>query len=403
MRVSFVILCVALLGQRCLSQPKPASDWRYVVPARSGEPHLELPFRALPISTRPPADVEVRIRFGKGTQWFTQLRYGSPGTVRVAVVVDRRPSKEVAIYVDADRDRVLDDSDLLPGKGPEWRISLDAIVFGAGPPRSVPRTVAFHLGRSGNTLGFCTVGHVEGTVLVGQRKLKGRRFDGDGNGLFGDARDSLWLDRDGNGLLDPIAELQPLRPVLEIDGLRHAVYAVPDGSALRLARFDKEGDVRLTMPTVPGKVTEVLVTLVSKDGLALGLRDPKETVSVPAGSYRITHVQLTLADAKGGLPWTYVFSRSGGRTDQPWHEVESGRTLELDPIGKLDFLIEGHDPGTSRQPGASILVNPRLYTQDGLLINTCTRGEFDFGGPSAQIRLLGAKGAVVDNSSSGFA
>ena len=76
------------------------------------------------------------------------------------------------------------------------------------------------------------------------------------------------------------------------------------------------------------------------------------------------------------------------------------------PLGR--YFLHAHRI-RFQQPttGEQITVEPRLYTGDGLLINTCFRGKQDlagaYGGPAARIELTSTDGTALIESRSGFA
>ena len=64
-----------------------AGDWRYILPP-PGDPFEHPPLRALALSRERPDDVKETVRYRGSRQRYAQLRYGSPGSVRVTVVLD---------------------------------------------------------------------------------------------------------------------------------------------------------------------------------------------------------------------------------------------------------------------------------------------------------------------------
>jgi hypothetical protein len=100
-----------------------------------------------------------------------------------------------------------------------------------------------------------------------------------------------------------------------------------------------------------------------------------------------------------------VFSCDDGDDGAVWHKVGGSETLRLDPIGAVVFRHGVQRPEVERSPGEAVIVQPALFTGDGLLINSCHRGEHEgrYGGPSAAVRLLDGAGQRLADASSGFA
>jgi hypothetical protein len=104
-------------------------------------------------------------------------------------------------------------------------------------------------------------------------------------------------------------------------------------------------------------------------------------------------------------PWSYVFSSDGGINERGWKHVRDGETIAFEPIGTLEFRT-GLRNGTCRA-GDFLDARPRLYTDGGLLINTCFRG-FPASpglsdGPVADIALRNEDGRALAITHSGFA
>ena len=99
-----LMLAIALAGA--------PPDWRFVLPA-PGDPFEHAPFRALVLGREKPEDLieKVAYRGDPARRRYAQIRFGSPGSIRVTVVLDEVGPGEVDLYVDADRNRRIDDRD----------------------------------------------------------------------------------------------------------------------------------------------------------------------------------------------------------------------------------------------------------------------------------------------------
>jgi hypothetical protein len=235
-----------------------------------------------------------------------------------------------------------------------------------------------------------------------------RRRDGDGNGFFTDHRDQLWFDLDGDGAWAPMEELFLYAPTLTIGAQRWAVRSDRAGASLSLEQIDGVGRVHLALPELSGgaprHVTDLNVLLVGRDGSAAAVRSLGRPVEVPVGEYRVGMVTLRVAPAAGGPPLSFVFSEPGARDDLTWYPVAKEQDVTIDPVGAVAFTVG--DARDTCAPGDTLDASPRLYTQDGLLINTAYHGKDApafFGTLSAAVRLTDAQGRLLDSATSGFA
>ena len=85
-------------------------------------------------------------------------------------------------------------------------------------------------------------------------------------------------------------------------------------------------------------------------------------------------VTLAVRDGQSRVPWNFVFSRSGGEEPQRWYNVQKDEDVLVDPIGQFRFELSMSKP--TCRPGQSMGIRPRLFTGDGLLINSSSCGEF---------------------------
>jgi hypothetical protein len=145
--------------------------------------------------------------------------------------------------------------------------------------------------------------------------------------------------------------------------------------------------------------------LLSRDGTVVALRKG-EPVTVPIGEYRMNVLSITLQDDQGGLPWTFIFSDNGGRARHKWYNVTKDSTQAVDPLGSLELVPQLQENEPACRAGDELRVNPRLYTSDGLLINTAYRGRSTTpwdSGCRGRVTLVGADGRVLASHDSGFA
>ncbi len=383
-----------------------AEDWRYVVPPAGAE-HEHPPPRVVGLGRQKPDDLTETARYRGKTRRYGQLHYGSPGSPRVAFVLDEISADDVDLYVDAARRRSITPKDRVAGADGVWRVPLDVAFVDAGETRYAPRTLLFRLGKTTRTLSVATCGYLEGTARLGGHTVAVRRVDGDANGLFADPADRLWIDLDGDGRWDALEEQFLFAPILTFGAARYAVRSDPLGRSLAFEKLEGVGTVRVVVarPEVAGRVEDLSATLVGRDGSVFTLRGHGASAALPAGDYRMSVVSIVLKDPAGGSSWGFIFSDSGGERPARWHKVDKGATVSVDPVGKLDFVVGLDDDSRTRCPGDPVELRPGLYTEGGLLINTAYRGA----NPSSNSRECGAEvsltadGRALANAASHFA
>lgn len=413
MLCSIALYCLCF--QEAIAGPGAAASeptWNYVVPP-VGSALRRPPLRAIPLATEKPAELTLGFEFQGEWQRFAMIRYGDPDSTRVAVVLDQRSARAADLYVDANRDLLLDPEELVwPGEDGSWELSLPVATHDAqGDPVLAPRRIAVELGSSGGILGMATLGWLEGAAPVGEELLNVLRRDGDANGFFHDPSDQLWLDRDGDGQWNALKELYVVQPILSLGGSRYALRSSRLGTDLNFAKLEGSGRVRLWLPSANGTPREDLidaqVLLVGQDGSAILARAPGEPTEVPVGEYRVGMVTLRLKDAKDGRPWGYVFSETSEAPADAWHEIAKDAEVALDPIGALDFRFDFYGDADGIAPGDGILGRVVLTASQRLLINTVYRGRevpaFGMGDSAAAVLLIDPSGRVLHEARSGFA
>ncbi len=383
-------------------------EWRYVLPS-SGDLFEHPPLRAISLSRTKPDDVKEMVRYRGTRQRYAQLRYGSPGSVRVTIVLDELATGGADLYVDANRNRRIEEKDRVAGADRTWRLPLQVAVVEGETTTLTPRAAIFRLGATGVTFSFAAAGYIEGTVNIAGRRHAARRTDGDGNGFLTDAQDRLWIDLDDDGRFDPAGEQFLYGTILALGDSRYAIRSDELGTRLRLEPLAGTGTIKLVLNRSAGApgLTELHATLIGRDGSAMGLDGQAEGVTVPAGEYRVGTLWLALDDPRGGPRWSFIFSDDDGQPRRKWYKVEQGGTIAIDPVGQLEMHTGLELKGESVRGGDDIPLQPRLYTGDGLSINTCFRGSpatpASDDGQGAEINLRGTGQQPLAVARSGFA
>jgi hypothetical protein len=155
-----------------------------------------------------------------------------------------------------------------------------------------------------------------------------------------------------------------------------------------------------------GEAAELHATLVGRDGSAFGLTGG-EPATVPVGEYRLGTVTATFNDPQGGQNWSFIFSDNGSKPQAKWYSLGKDVQLAIDPVGAMEMELSITDKAKTAKAGEDILLQPLLYTGDGLLINVAYRGTPV--SPSAQenlgasITLATTDGQTLGTAHSGFA
>jgi len=379
-------------------------SWKYVAPAE-GTAMDHPPLHALEMAAQRPEGVAEAAAYRGVRRWYTQLRFGSPASVRVTVVLDERADGKADLYVDRNRDRAIDDQDRLPGDGPLWRFALEAHELVGDAATLHKREVVVRKGRQRGRLSMATAGYLEGTVDLDGKIVRCRRTDEDGNGRFADPADRLLLDLDGDGAFDALAERFAVAPILTLRGRRYAVHGDEWRGRLSFTAIEGEGTIALRTPPLnrEASVTSLRVGMAGRDGTPAALAHG-EKLQAPPGDYRMDTLNVLLAEAKQA-GWQYTFAYRGGKPPI-WRSLQRNDTLTVDPVGKLSFSIEADEARLTVRPGDDVSVQLRLFTGDGLLVNEVLRTA-DAGAvgsqPAARVTLQTTDGRILGETQSGFA
>jgi hypothetical protein len=243
LRMSIVGLVATLSVAATTNAGDAPAGWRYVVPA-PGDTFESPPLRAIGLSIEKPEDVIVKVKFRGTRQRYGQLRYGSPSSVRVTVVIDEIARGRADLYVDANRNRRIEETDRVDGESRTGRVPLNLAIAEGETTHYTRRSAIFRLGSTGITLGHAAAGYLEGEVEFGGRSHAVRRMDGDGNGIFTDQQDRVWVDVNDDGQWDPASEQFLFTSILTIGDARYAVRSDPFGERLSVEPLKGSGAVR---------------------------------------------------------------------------------------------------------------------------------------------------------------
>lgn len=369
--------------------------------------------RVVGLADERPEDLQIEPDYRGVRRRYAQLRYGSENSRRVIVVIDELSADEFDLYVDVDRDRIVQSHERITGSGREWQLNLPAEIVREDFVEQYPRQVALRLAATGDRLSVATLGGVAGTISIIDPRTReavrrtAQRIDGDANGLFADSRDRLRVDLNGDEKFDAVTEQFIWLPVLTLSGRRYAVKADRPGESLSLEEITGTGQLQIAVARLPerAKIIAFEGMVFSDDGSAWSLKEAHKPQEVPVGRYALGSVTLTI-DTGEREPWHFVFSRSEPVRAQDWVEVTANSQVSLEAVGETQFVLNA---GETARPGDFLAVSPRLYTHDGLLVNLSCRGKqigsFDNARSHnpCEIRLVSAGGKTLSAARSGFA
>jgi hypothetical protein len=398
--------CLMVINCGCNRADKK-TVMHYVVPAPGSDMELAS-FRILSLSEIKPADLKETAHYRGASRHYAEFRYGSPASTSVAVVLDDVSPGHTDIYIDADRNRVIDDKDRLVGEGPKFRVPLNVEIVKETSADRFARTVVFRLGRSGRSISYATAGYMEGILQLGGQETPVRLVDNNGDGVMTDPADLLWIDANRDGKWDPLDERLPLLPIVTSGNERYAMRCDLPGEQLSLKKLEGTGTLELVLPElkVPGALTSINVWLAGREGSIAKLDLAQLKTDLPVGEYYIYEISVDMKDPSGGDPWSFYFSPIQGQNSPRWHAVATDKTTTIQPL--TDLVIRATTSNSKRQcrPGEEISVEPRLETGEGIALRSCMRNN-DSPGSSrrhdgAEIRLMSADGNVLDSIISGF-
>jgi hypothetical protein len=386
------------------------SSWRYVVP-ESTESGFTSPALIMPLSEQRPEAIKSEPPARGGKRSYALLRYGSPSSPLMPMVLDERDGGELDLTIDLSRSGEMGDARPIAGNGRTRQLEIkSAIPHKDRASVEFPRQVLIRKSASGKSLSVATLGYLAGSVTVGDTTVAARRVDGNANGLFADPQDRLWLDLNADGKFDPFDEQFPFGPVLSVGGKRYAARSDEVGMRLALEEITGTGkiSVRLASLTDDYELKELELSLAARDGSVYSARGSGGPLEVPPGQYATRALELLLVNRQSGERWYFVFSRFEDPREQDWHEVAVGKDIAIDPVGKLDFRLEGAALDQKIPAGTDFRIEPGLYTQDGMQIRRCDDGNPAAGlslndqGRCAHVVLAQTNGTAISQHTSGF-
>ncbi|MDB5388080.1 MAG: hypothetical protein JWM11_3726 [Planctomycetaceae bacterium] len=429
------------------------SGWRYIPDNPTDSFPGPLPV-SIPLSAVRPALVEQEVPQPEGAKrTYGLFRFGSAQSIQIAVMMDDFGAGRFNLYVNSDRDSEITSDELIAGTGSSRTIKLfcevnyaepiatsklespKATVSGAKPSaataarvesgsvNSVPiesgdkseqtrtkrvdRVIVLKRSLVGKSLTMMTQGYLEGKIKLANHDVPARRTDGDGNGMFSDPKDRLWVDLNGDGKWDSFQEQFALQPLLTFAGQRYAVKTDRSGDGLSCEPITGEGSMRFAIAGLDSMVQlkEIEITVAGRDGSLFAARAVDEPVTLPVGEYALSMARVVIGLKEDpASTWEFVFSKLDLGENSVWHTIQRDQSLVIDPVGKMSLTFGWDGNGQPVLPGRELYLRPILQTQDGLIINSAKQ---IVGGASHEIHLsmelCRSDGTIIQNASSGFA
>jgi hypothetical protein len=401
-------LCLAVAaGVAVAAVAEP--QWRYVVPT-PGDPMEYPPLRELSLSEKKPSDLKESAHYRGNQQRYAEFRFGAVGSARVTVVLDSVSANRTDLYVDLNRNRVIEEDERLASPGPKYRVPLNVEIPNGKQTERFPRTVVFRLGRSGRSISYATAGYIEGTLRFQGRDVPVRRVDANGDGGMADPLDLLWLNWKRDGHWNPFTDRLPVTPIVQVESQRYVVRSDWLGERLSLETLVGSGELRLSLPKEKSKgdFVEVNLVLVGRDGSIAKLELAQSRVETPVGEYSPFELSAVVKDSAGGAPWTFSFGRDfdwAGISASHGYVVRDKGRVPVPPFAALTLEAKLGKKELQYHPGEAISAQPNLDTGDHLTLRSCYRSaamDSSTRHPGALIRLMTLTGKTLASATSGF-
>ena len=398
-----VLLCV--LSERSPGFGAVQADereWLYV--ANAAETGFATQMRFVQLEKTPPEDVAVEFEVSRDAR-FTQIRYGSFDSRRVAIMIVPKTGG-ADLFVDSNQDRRLSERERVTDTGSEWIVPINAEFLEGDNIGIDKRQVRLRYAKGKLSIG--TVGYVEGQIDLDGRRVAVRRVDANGNGQLADPADLVWMDLNGDDHWDAFTERFSFTPFFRLNGTAYTCITDLRGQRFSLAKMEATGSLQLQITDafrVRGLV-KLGVVMAGRAGTIIHLDQNGAAVEVPVDDYRPVSLIATFERDESPNIWTFEFVSRGVDDRTEWTRVEAKSTASIDPLSGLTFGCDVNREDATYTPGASVVLQPTLVTVHGLQIQSGYFGR-DFaqssGEPRARMSVVdAATGRRIGEKTSGF-
>ncbi|MCA9127769.1 MAG: M56 family metallopeptidase [Planctomycetales bacterium] len=342
-----------------------AATWIQVDPKKVDPFGVMVGGRVLELQQRKPEDLTLSAGLPTDEARFTQWQFGDFESTSVALMLVGTDESH-RIYLDRNRDRILDSKELLakPVLGKAWVTELDVEVRDIeNRTYRAKRQIAITPMSAGSRLRINTLGFFQGQVDVSGRAVAFRRYDKDGNGIPTDSSDQISVDLDGNDDFDELSERFSVRPVLELSGQSYSMFSDRLGHELKLQLVKDFGEIdfQFALADAQAGLRSLQGSLRDESGHLIAIRAEDLLVRVPAGRYAIEHLVLVAHD-EDGTEWRMTLASS---SDQSWFQVQANARLEVPLLTSLHFRVDSNNPPSS---DGSRSIQPSLVSHNGLMV-----------------------------------
>ena len=385
-------MTLLLLSAILAAPAEPPGDWKFIDEStRDGRSVLT--FHTIELADAPTRPLHPDDKPPVGSK-YGSIGVGPGGRHRLDVLWHADSN---TLWFDADGDGrfAATERHALTDKPLEAKV---AISFGDGAKRD--RTIL--LRKRGDGVAWAVRGYTSGSVTLAGKKLSAKLTDGNADGCFdGAGTDRVWLDLDGDGKFDPLAEQFPLGTAITANGTAILVRPRADGLGAELRERPTEtGALRVEIARLPkAEVVDLNVNYVSEFGELIVAKAAGQPTPLPAGKYRIDSVRLKLSDGDGKV-WHYSFASSNAAYDI---KIVKEKEFVHRPLDGLKVAVSFATKDIVK-PGGSVVVQPDVVA-GGLYMTRCEVGTkfVEYGREvSAEINLTEPGSVTLDHCKTGF-
>ncbi len=354
--------------------PRLANEqWRWVQidVAQLDEAQLLTGGTRLSLEDSLPEDIEIMAMINEADCRIAQWHFGDSTSTCVAIVCEMNDDRIVRMFMDANRNRVIEEGEELTSRtrsGRSWVANLDVEMRDGDAVVHSARQIAITPTQNHREIRVSTLGYAEGTLDIDGHPTLTRRIDNDGDGIPNGARDQVCFDLDHNGEFDLIAERMPLENIVVVLGNRYAVKSDRLGQTLMLQPVTEQGRVRFGFRLADSQATVVQFEGCMRDefGMMIPFRELNRPLDVPTGRYCISSLVLTIRDNASGT-WHATLIHSSAVPNEGWFTVETDNKIQIEVLDSIDVIA---DTGrqTDHYGDVQSFAQPYVVSRDGLVL-----------------------------------
>jgi hypothetical protein len=339
-----------IAGHQSQSEP----DFKFV-------PSTEMRFAEANVAEGWPESVDQPLAEAKKNEaverfWF---RYGDASSR--AVIIQFDPEDPTQLWVDTNRNKKFSAAESFTRKDDAgvWFLDLKA-EHGERQRQTSSQQIRIRRDAESNKFHIATAG-----VRRGQADFNGQPRDAliedrNGNGLWFDAEDRLFVDIDGNGKISRLRERLPCHGMRKIRGQLYAIAGNADGDSISLTPVTGSGKlipmIQLADPSA--KIKSISGQLGSATGIGIRIDTIDQPIEVPVGDWHVENLQIEAADENG--TFHFVFAKSGSKK---LVSIANGDEKEIELIGEMELSASVNVQREDSKTNLTII--PSLTTASG--------------------------------------